>query len=75
MLTETQKTRLRHFALTASINELNELFFELDEEGEKGAEMTRFIVEAAKARFARYNPGFIGKPARESRWSGDSVAR
>lgn len=74
-MTDTAKARLRHFALTATINELNELFNELDEEGAKGAEIKAFVVEIAKARFARYNPGFIGRPAREARWAGDSVAR
>lgn len=74
-MTDTAKARLRHFALTATINELNELFTELDEEGAKGAEMVAFIMTIAKPRFARYQPGIIGRPAREARWCGDSVAR
>ena len=74
-MNKTAQDRLRHFALTASINELNELFMELEEEGEKGAAQIAFIMTYARPRFARYNPGVIGKPARRERWSGDSVAR
>jgi hypothetical protein len=40
------------------------LFIELEEEGEKGAAQIAFIMTYARPRFARYNPGFIGKPER-----------
>lgn len=52
----------RNLALTATINQLNDVFMQLEAAGQQST--IDEIVRFAKPRFARYNPGVIGKPER-----------
>jgi len=55
-------TEMHAFAATCTVNQMCEKFLALEAAGEQAT--IDALVAILKPRFARYNPGFIGKPER-----------
>ena len=63
MTTTTMTTSEMHaFAATCTVNQMAEKFLTLEAAGEQAT--IDALVAILRPRFARYNPGFIGKPER-----------
>jgi hypothetical protein len=50
------------FAATCTVNQMAEKFLALEAAGEQST--IDALMKLLRPRFARYNPGFIGKPER-----------
>jgi hypothetical protein len=55
------------FAAVCTVNQMNDKFMQLEAAGEQAT--IDALVAILRPRFARYNPGFIGKPERRRRSS------
>ncbi|CAB4150519.1 hypothetical protein UFOVP567_45 [uncultured Caudovirales phage] len=53
------------FAATCTVNQMVEKFLALEAAGDQVT--TDALVAILRPRFAKYNPGFIGKPERRRR--------